>query len=127
LFGVGASAHGQGIEWEVLTKEAVSLYQKGQYDRAMVVAKKALEVAEKAVGPNHPSVATSLNNLSVTNEALCIQTLLVDGNPYWSILVVYIFLLWIFERSYRTRRANRSSAWVLLFRTAAKTLRATAL
>jgi tetratricopeptide (TPR) repeat protein len=30
-----------------------------------VVAKKALEVAEKAVGPNHPSVATSLGTLAL--------------------------------------------------------------
>ncbi len=45
------------------------LYRKGQYDRAVVVAKKALDVAEKAVGPNHPSVATSLNSLAVLYEA----------------------------------------------------------
>jgi tetratricopeptide (TPR) repeat protein len=64
LFDAATSAHGQGIEWEVLTEEVMSLYQKGQYDRAMVVAKKALEVAEQTVGPDHPSVATSLNNLA---------------------------------------------------------------
>ncbi len=64
LLGSGAFAHGQGVEWEALNKQVLSLYQKGQYDRAVVVAKKALDVAEKAVGPNHPSVATSLNNLA---------------------------------------------------------------
>jgi len=51
LFGGAASSHAQGIEWEVLNDEVKSLYQKGQYDRAVVVAKKALDVAEKAVGP----------------------------------------------------------------------------
>ena len=65
LFGAAASAHAQGIEWEALNKEVMSLNQKGQYDRAVVVAKKALDVAEKAVGPDHPSVATSLNNLAL--------------------------------------------------------------
>ena len=65
LFGAAASAHAQGIEWEALNKEVMSLYQKGQYDRAVVVARKALDVAEKAVGPNHPAVATSLNNLAL--------------------------------------------------------------
>ena len=65
LFGATASAHAQGIEWETLNDEVMSFYRQGQYDRAVVVAKKALEVAEKVVGPNHSSVATSLNNLAV--------------------------------------------------------------
>ncbi|MGH8760081.1 MAG: tetratricopeptide repeat protein, partial [Burkholderiales bacterium] len=64
LFGAAPSTHAQGIEWEMLNEEAMSLYQKGQYDRAVSVAKKALDVAERAVGPNHPSVATILNNLA---------------------------------------------------------------
>ena len=57
-------AEGAGIEWEILNQEVISLYEQGRYDRAVVVAKKALEVAEKNVGPNHPDVATSLNNLA---------------------------------------------------------------
>jgi tetratricopeptide (TPR) repeat protein len=69
LLGVAVSARAQGSEWEMLNKEAISLYQKGQYDRAVVVAKKALDVAEKAVGPNHPNVATSLNNLALLYNA----------------------------------------------------------
>jgi hypothetical protein len=31
-------------EWEVLNEEVMSLHQKGQYDRAVVVANKALAV-----------------------------------------------------------------------------------
>ena len=54
LSGASASVHAQDSQWEMLNNEAMSLYQKGQYDRAVVVAKKALDVAEKAVGPNHP-------------------------------------------------------------------------
>ena len=50
LFGAPASAHAQGIEWETLNAEVMSLYRKGQYDRAVVVAKKELVVAEKALG-----------------------------------------------------------------------------
>jgi hypothetical protein len=50
----GAVAHAQGIEWETLNNEVESLYRQGLYDRAVVVAKKALQVAEQAVGPNHP-------------------------------------------------------------------------
>ena len=57
-------AQGAGIEWEILNQEVMELNRTGKYDRAVVVAKKALEVAEKNVGPNHPDVATSLNNLA---------------------------------------------------------------
>ena len=61
----GIPAHSQGIEWETLNDEVISLYRQGLYDRAVVVAKKALQVAEQAVGPDHPSVATSLSNLAL--------------------------------------------------------------
>lgn len=68
LFGMAASAHAQGIEWATLNAEATLLYQKGQYD-AVVVAKKAIDVAEKAVGPNHRDVATSLENMAALYRA----------------------------------------------------------
>src|SRR2546430_4716942 len=76
LCGAPASAFAQGAEWEALNKEVISVYQKGQYDRALVVAKKALDVAEKAVGPEHPPVATSLaeplykRSLAIREKAL---------------------------------------------------------
>jgi tetratricopeptide (TPR) repeat protein len=59
-------AHGQGagIELGTLNQEVAELYRAGKYDRAVVVAKEALEVAEQNVGPDHPSVALSLNNLA---------------------------------------------------------------
>lgn len=59
-------AYGQraGIEWDALNTEVMDLYRAGKYDRAVVVAKKALQVAEQNVGPNHPDVATSLNGLA---------------------------------------------------------------
>src|SRR5688572_16562999 len=64
LLSTTVSVYAQGIEWEILDDEVKSLSKKGQYDRAVVVAKKALEVAEKAFGSNHLNVATSLNNLA---------------------------------------------------------------
>lgn len=36
--------------------------------KAVVLGKKALKVAEEIVGPDHPSVATSLNNLAALYE-----------------------------------------------------------
>ncbi len=63
-FGTGAAVHAQGIEWETRNEAVSSLYKQGRYDRTVVVAKKALAVAEKAVGRDHPAVAESLNNLA---------------------------------------------------------------
>ena len=54
-----------GSQWATLISEVWSLYRQGHYDRAVVVAKKAVKIAEKAVGPDHPDVATSLNSLAV--------------------------------------------------------------
>ncbi len=54
-----------GFIGQIENEEVMELYRVGKYDRAVVVAKKALEVAEKNVGPNHPDVATDLNNLAV--------------------------------------------------------------
>jgi len=66
LCGVSSPVHGQGAgtEWETLNQEVMELYRSGKYERAIVLAKKTIEVAEQNVGPDHPSVATSLNNLA---------------------------------------------------------------
>jgi tetratricopeptide (TPR) repeat protein len=58
-------AQGAGIEWDLLNQEAMELHRTGNYERAVVVAKKALEVAQKNVCPDHPDVAGSLNNLDL--------------------------------------------------------------
>ncbi|MEJ5377094.1 MAG: tetratricopeptide repeat-containing protein, partial [bacterium] len=65
--GLSSAAHakGAGIEWEILNQEVMELYRAGKYDRALVLAQKALEVAKQNAGPNHPDVATSLNNLAL--------------------------------------------------------------
>jgi tetratricopeptide (TPR) repeat protein len=55
---------GAGIEWQILNQEVMALERAGQYDRAVGVAQKALQVAEQNVGPSHPDVAMSLNNLA---------------------------------------------------------------
>jgi tetratricopeptide (TPR) repeat protein len=57
-------AQGAGIEWDILNQEVVELYRAGEYDRAVVIALKALEVAEQNVGSDHPDVAITLNNLA---------------------------------------------------------------
>ena len=57
-------AKGAGIEWDILNREVKELHRQGKYERAVVLAQKTLEVAMANVGPDHPDVATSLNNLA---------------------------------------------------------------
>ncbi len=46
LVAVAVFAQGAGTEWDNLNQEVMELYRTGNYDCAVVVAKKALEVAE---------------------------------------------------------------------------------
>ena len=63
-FGDGVSAGEQDSEWTKLNDEVSSLIQKQRYDDAIIVAKKALDVAERAEGPAHPDVARCLSALA---------------------------------------------------------------
>ena len=41
---------------------------QGAYERALPLFERALAIREKALGPNHPDVATSLNNLAALHR-----------------------------------------------------------
>ena len=58
-----------GLVWDALNRNVFELTQQGDYDRAVVVALKALNLAEEYVGPDHLDVATSLNNLACIYQA----------------------------------------------------------
>jgi len=47
-----------------LNQQVVKLYRQGKYAEAIPVAKEALAISERALGPDHPEAATSLNNLA---------------------------------------------------------------
>src|SRR5262249_47616791 len=47
-----------------LTAEARRLHQAGRYAEAEPLYKRTLAIREKALGPDHPDVSTSLNNLA---------------------------------------------------------------
>ena len=61
--------HAQEALWKELIGKARTLYQQGHYAEAAKVAQEALEVAEKDLGDDHPTVAQSLNNLAVLYQA----------------------------------------------------------
>ena len=62
--GTSVSAHAQSSEWKALNANVESLYEQGNYADAVIPAQKSLTLAEK-LGPVHPDVATSLNNLAL--------------------------------------------------------------
>jgi CHAT domain-containing protein/Tfp pilus assembly protein PilF len=58
-------APAQSLEWQKLNEEVAALYQKGQYNRAIALAKSALDIAEKETIRHPPTIATSLNSLAL--------------------------------------------------------------
>jgi len=52
------------IDWFDNNEELVKLYQQGEYEKAIIYAKRALELAEETFGAESPDVAESLNNIA---------------------------------------------------------------
>ncbi len=52
-----------------LSDEARLYYQQGENDRAEQLYRRSLAIREKALGPDHPDVATSLDNLAKLYQA----------------------------------------------------------
>src|SRR6478736_296008 len=61
-------AHSQTNEAEALTKQYLTLSNQGRYSEAIPLAQRVLAIREKSLGPNHPDVATWLNNLALLYE-----------------------------------------------------------
>ena len=56
-------------EWVQLTEQFAKEYGAKQFDEAARRAEDSLQLAERAVGPDHPNVAVSLSNLAMALEA----------------------------------------------------------
>src|SRR5215471_9965033 len=52
-----------------LYAQVVQLYGQGRYKEAISLAQRALAITEKAFGPEHRDVASSLNNLAVLYDS----------------------------------------------------------
>jgi tetratricopeptide (TPR) repeat protein len=72
------NGHEEGDELKRLSVEVSTLYDRGERERAVTVALRALQVAEQAVDPDHVDVATSLGDLAVLYEA---QGRYVEAEP----------------------------------------------
>ena len=51
-------------EADRLNEQVNQLYKAGKYSEAIPIATRVLELRKKALGPDHPDTATSLNNLA---------------------------------------------------------------
>ncbi|MDI1478932.1 CHAT domain-containing tetratricopeptide repeat protein [Polyangium sp. y55x31] len=67
------SARGAASAWaeaEQLNQQVNQLYGAGKFGEAIPLAERALAIGENAFGPNHPIVATGLNNLAAMYDAV---------------------------------------------------------
>ena len=78
VLAVGASNNGNAAdeqdkkaiaEAKELDKKANELFDAGNYDEALPLAQKSLEIKEKELGKGHPEVAVSLNSLAMIYHA----------------------------------------------------------
>lgn len=53
------------LDMGMVNQKVKELGQQGNFERAVIAAQKAIEIAEANVGPGHPYVAISLNNLAL--------------------------------------------------------------
>ena len=53
-----------------LNREVVTLYRAGKYWDALPPAQRELAIREKALGPDHPNTAQSLNNLALLYHSM---------------------------------------------------------
>ena len=61
-----------------LKESVVALYQQGNYDEALPLAKRALEIEQRLLGPTHERVAVALNNLA---QIYLATRLFVEAEP----------------------------------------------
>jgi tetratricopeptide (TPR) repeat protein len=78
------------LQWRYLNSWASSLGDCGQYAEALPLCKCALRISEKALGPEHPEVAATLNNMAL---------LLDSQGKYFDLLPLYERALRISEKA----------------------------
>ena len=78
------------VDWKSLQDEAMVLYRQGNYEEAMVITQKALGIAEKDYGPEHPRAAFSRHILG---------ELYYNKEEYTMAEPMYVQALRIFEKA----------------------------
>ena len=70
----------QGDDANALNAHATKLYGEGKYEEAIPLAKHALAIEEKALGPDHPDVGASLGALAAMyqDQGTDVRKLMLD-------------------------------------------------
>ena len=76
---VGAEAQG-AADVDALNQQVVQLYGQGKYKEAGAVAEKALSLAQRVLGREHPDTLRSVNNLAALYQA---QGRLAEAEPLY--------------------------------------------
>jgi CHAT domain-containing protein/tetratricopeptide (TPR) repeat protein len=76
----GAPATAQQGEANALDARMDELYRGGKFSEAIPLAERVLAIREKALGPDHPDVARSLNNLAALYD---LQGRYADAEPLY--------------------------------------------
>ncbi len=66
---LGTTAKAEDADPAKLNAEVIRLYKAGKYAEAILHAERLLKLSETALGPDHPDVATPLNNLAALYES----------------------------------------------------------
>ena len=81
MAGLAAPAYAQSAdELTALNAEVNRLYQAGKFGEGTTVAQQALALAERLNGPDHPTVAVTVNNLALLHVA---QGRYADAEPLY--------------------------------------------
>jgi tetratricopeptide (TPR) repeat protein len=67
-------------EASALNQQVIQLYNQGRFSEALPLAQRALTIREKALGPNHPEVAVSVNSLA---DLYAVQGRYADAEPLY--------------------------------------------
>ena len=65
-----ADEHDDLAKLSSLNKQVIELYQAGKFNDAIPIAQKAVELSEKALGPDGPDTASALNDLAMLYDSL---------------------------------------------------------
>src|SRR5438132_10536789 len=55
---------------EALGTQVVQLYEQGDYEQALALAQEAYDLSQKLPAPEHPLLATAMNNLGFLYDAM---------------------------------------------------------
>jgi CHAT domain-containing protein/Tfp pilus assembly protein PilF len=99
---VSNAASAQGLaDAAALNAQVEQLYTQGRYSEAVPLAQRVLRIREAALGPNHPDVAASLNNLAILYQS---QGLYSDAEP------LFKRALTINEKAFGANHPNMATA-----------------